>query len=199
MLTGPNTPLALVVGLGNPGGGYAETRHNIGFWFVDRLAESAGARFRGESRFHGETAELEVAGDRLRLLKPTTFMNLSGQAVAAMAHFYRIPPAAILVVHDDLDLPAGEVRLKVGGGHGGHNGLRDIVARLGSNDFARLRFGIGHPGHREGVTGHVLSRPAADERAALLDALDRALAEVPRFAQGDWQAAMRHLHGREAR
>jgi PTH1 family peptidyl-tRNA hydrolase len=191
-------PLALVVGLGNPGGGYAETRHNIGFWFVDRMAEAAGARFRNESRLHGETAELGVAGTRLRLLKPNTFMNLSGQAVAAMARFYRIPPQAILVVHDDLDLPAGEVRVKVGGGHGGHNGLRDIVARLGSSDFVRLRFGIGHPGHREGVTGHVLSRPAADEREALHAALDRALAELPQLVRGDWQAAMRHLHGREA-
>jgi PTH1 family peptidyl-tRNA hydrolase len=191
-------PLALVVGLGNPGGGYAETRHNIGFWFVDRMAAAAGARFRSESRFHGETAELGVAGERLRLLKPTTFMNLSGQAVAAMARFYRVPPQAILVVHDDLDLPAGEVRVKVGGGHGGHNGLRDIVARLGDSDFVRLRFGIGHPGHREGVTGHVLSRPAADERAALHAALDRALAELPQLVCGDWQAAMRHLHGRGA-
>lgn len=191
-------PLALVVGLGNPGGGYAETRHNIGFWYVDRMAEAAGARFRNESRFHGETAELGVAGARLRLLKPTTFMNLSGQAVAAMARFYRVPPQAILVVHDDLDLPAGEVRVKVGGGHGGHNGLRDIVARLGSSDFVRLRFGIGHPGHREGVTGHVLSRPAADEREALHAALDRALAELPQLVHGDWQAAMRHLHGRGA-
>jgi len=177
-------PLLLVVGLGNPGNGYAETRHNVGFWFVDRLAESGDARFRSESRFHGEIAELTVDGERLRLLKPATFMNLSGQAVA---------------VHDDLDLPAGEVRVKVGGGHGGHNGLRDIVSRLGSRDFVRLRFGIGHPGHREGVTGHVLSRPAADERAAMHDALDSALAELPQFVRGDWQAAMLHLHGRKVR
>jgi PTH1 family peptidyl-tRNA hydrolase len=193
------TPLALVVGLGNPGGGYADTRHNVGFWFVDRLAESAGARFRPESRFHGETCEVHVDGERRRLLKPTTFMNLSGQAVAALARFYRIPAEAILVVHDDLDLPAGEVRVKVGGGHGGHNGLRDIVSRLGSRDFNRLRFGIGHPGFREGVTGHELSKPAADERAALHDAVDAALAELPAMARGDWQVAMRHLHGRAAR
>jgi len=192
-------PLILVVGLGNPGNGYAETRHNVGFWFVDRLAESGGARFRPESRFHGEIAELTVDGQRLRLLKPTTFMNLSGQAVAALARFYRVPAESILIVHDDLDLPAGEVRVKVGGGHGGHNGLRDIVSRLGSRDFVRLRFGIGHPGHREGVTGHVLSRPAADERAALNDALDSALAELPQFVRGDWQAAMLHLHGRGVR
>ncbi|RLA33579.1 MAG: aminoacyl-tRNA hydrolase [Gammaproteobacteria bacterium] len=192
-------PLLLVVGLGNPGNGYAETRHNVGFWFVDRLAESGDARFRSESRFHGEIAELTVDGERLRLLKPATFMNLSGQAVAAMARFYRVPAESILVVHDDLDLPAGEVRVKVGGGHGGHNGLRDIVSRLGSRDFVRLRFGIGHPGHREGVTGHVLSRPAADERAAMHDALDSALAELPQFVRGDWQAAMLHLHGRKVR
>ena len=125
-------------------------------------------------------------------------MNLSGQAVAALARFYRFEPASILVVHDDLDLPAGEVRLKVGGGHGGHNGLRDIVARLGSRDFVRLRFGIGHPGHREGVTGHVLSKPAAEERNALEEALDAAQAELANFVAGDWQAAMRHLHGRGA-
>ncbi len=193
------TPLALIVGLGNPGGGYAETRHNVGFWFVDRIAESAGARFRPESRFHGELAEATLCGERIRLLKPTTFMNLSGQAVTALARFYRIDPAAILVVHDDLDLPAGEARLKVGGGHGGHNGLRDIVARLGSRDFVRLRFGIGHPGHREGVTGHVLSKPAPEEREALQAALEAAQAELPCFVAGDWQAAMRHLHGRGAR
>jgi PTH1 family peptidyl-tRNA hydrolase len=193
------TPLTLIVGLGNPGSGYAETRHNVGFWFVDRLAEAAGARFRPESRFSGELADATLAGERVRLLKPGTFMNLSGQAVAALARFYRFEPASILVVHDDLDLPAGEVRLKVGGGHGGHNGLRDIVARLGSRDFVRLRFGIGHPGHREGVTGHVLSKPAAEERNALEEALDAAQAELANFVAGDWQAAMRHLHGRGSR
>ena len=192
------TPLTLIVGLGNPGSGYAETRHNVGFWFVDRLAEAAGARFRPESRFSGELADATLAGERVRLLKPNTFMNLSGQAVAALVRFYRFEPASILVVHDDLDLPAGEVRLKVGGGHGGHNGLRDIVARLGSRDFVRLRFDIGHPGHREGVTGHVLSKPAAEERAALQEALDAAQAELANFVAGDWQAAMRHLHGRGA-
>ena len=193
-----STPLTLIVGLGNPGSGYAETRHNVGFWFVDRLAEAAGVPFRPESRFHGELADATLAGERIRLLKPTTFMNLSGQSVAALARFYRFEPASILVVHDDLDLPAGEVRLKVGGGHGGHNGLRDIVARLGSRDFVRLRFGIGHPGHREGVTGHVLSKPAAEERTALQEALDAAQAELPNLVAGDWQAAMRHLHGRGA-
>ena len=192
------TPLTLIVGLGNPGSGYAETRHNVGFWFVDRLAEAAGARFRPESRFSGELADATLAGERVRLLKPNTFMNLSGQAVAALVRFYRFEPASILVVHDDLDLPAGEVRLKVGGGHGGHNGLRDIVARLGSRDFVRLRFGIGHPGHREGVTGHVLSKPAAEERTALDEALEAAQAELANFVAGDWQAAMRHLHGRGA-
>jgi PTH1 family peptidyl-tRNA hydrolase len=194
-----STPLTLIVGLGNPGSGYAETRHNVGFWFVDRLAEAVGAPFRPESRFHGELAEATLAGERIRLLKPTTFMNLSGQSVAALARFYRLEPASILVVHDDLDLPAGETRLKVGGGHGGHNGLRDIVARLGSRDFVRLRFGIGHPGHREGVTGHVLSKPAPDERVALQEALDAAQAELPNLVAGDWQAAMRHLHGRGGR
>lgn len=192
-------PLTLVAGLGNPGSGYAETRHNVGFWFVDRLAARAGAPFRTESRFHGELAEAILDGCRIRLLKPTTFMNLSGQAVAGVARFYRLEPASILVVHDDLDLPAGDVRLKVGGGHGGHNGLRDIVARLGSRDFIRLRFGIGHPGHREGVTGHVLSKPAPEERVALGEALDAAQAVLPHLLRGDWQAAMRHLHGRGAR
>ncbi len=193
------TPLGLIVGLGNPGSGYAETRHNVGFWFVDRLAARGGARFRPESRFHGDLAEASLAGERLRLFKPTTFMNLSGQAVAALARFYRYEPSAILVVHDDLDLPAGEVRLKVGGGHGGHNGLRDIVSRLGSRDFVRLRFGIGHPGHREGVTGHVLSRPAPEERDALQGALDAAEEQLACMVRGDWQAVMRHLHGRGAR
>ena len=193
-----DTPPQLIVGLGNPGSGYAETRHNVGFWFVDRLAEAGGAAFRPEKRFHGETCELVLEGARRRLLKPSTYMNLSGQAVLAMAQFYRIPPEAILVAHDDLDLPAGDLRVKVGGGHGGHNGLRDITSRLGSQEFARLRIGIGHPGHRDAVTGHVLSKPAADERTLLLDALDAAFAELPALARGDWQAAMRHLHGRGA-
>ncbi|HEY5790781.1 MAG TPA: aminoacyl-tRNA hydrolase [Gammaproteobacteria bacterium] len=188
------TPLALIVGLGNPGSGYAETRHNVGFWLLDRLARLAGAGFRPESRFHGDTCEASLAGHRVRLLRPSTYMNRSGQAVAALARFYRIPPEAVLVVHDDLDLPVGQVRLKVGGGHGGHNGLRDIVAQLGSHDFVRLRIGIGHPGQREAVTGHVLSRPSAEDRGALERALDDVVAELPRLVDGDWQAAMRRLH-----
>ncbi|GIX22222.1 MAG: peptidyl-tRNA hydrolase [Gammaproteobacteria bacterium] len=185
----------LIVGLGNPGARYAATRHNAGFWFVERLAEALDAAWRPNKRVHGELAEGRWDGRTLRLLKPDTFMNHAGRAVAAAAGYWRIPPGRILVVHDDLDLPPGAVRLKRGGGHGGHNGLRDILAALGDAGFWRLRLGIGHPGLREAVVGYVLGAPDPDQRAAIENAIERALAEREALLSGRMAAVMQALHG----
>jgi len=186
----------LVVGLGNPGPDYAQTRHNAGFWLVDELARQHGGNFRPESRFHGETCRIALNGQELWLLKPMTFMNRSGQAVAALARFHKITLPEILIVHDDLDLPPGVVRLKRSGGHGGHNGLRDLIAHLGGNDFPRLRLGIGHPGHSREVLDHVLHRAPQAERALLEQAITDALRELPRLIAGQWNPAMQTLHSR---
>jgi PTH1 family peptidyl-tRNA hydrolase len=190
------TPLRLVAGLGNPGRAYANTRHNAGFWFADALAGQLGTVFSAESKFAGDVAK---AGD-LRLVKPTTFMNLSGRAVAALARFFAIDPAAILVVHDELDLKPGEAKLKFGGGHAGHNGLRDIQAQLGTPDFWRLRLGIGHPRDSEltqqEVVDYVLKPPRAEEASPIDDAIARALAAWPALATGDMERAMMALHTR---
>lgn len=187
----------LIVGLGNPGPKYAQTRHNVGFLFVDELARSKGATFRPEAKFHGEVCKLHLDGRELWLLKPNTFMNRSGQAVAALARFYKIPPEAILVVHDELDIPAGQLRLKKGGGHGGHNGLRDIIGQLGSREFLRLRIGIDHPGHASEVSNYVLSKAGPDERICTEAAVDEALRALPQIIDGDLQAAMNRLHRRQ--
>jgi PTH1 family peptidyl-tRNA hydrolase len=187
--------LAVVVGLGNPGPRYADTRHNAGAWFVDRLAARSGATWRRSQRFLGEVAQITGDGE-LWLLKPETYMNRSGQSVAAMVHYYRHAPEQVLVAHDDLDLPPGTVRLKGGGGHGGHNGLRDILARLGTPEFPRLRFGIGHPGEASQVVGYVLDRPSREDRAAIDAAIDAALQVFARIAAGELQQAMNLLHGR---
>jgi PTH1 family peptidyl-tRNA hydrolase len=189
--------LHLVVGLGNPGPRYADTRHNAGFWLVDRLAAQHRAVFRRASRFHGDVVEMDL-GHRLWLLKPETFMNRSGQAVAALAGFYRYPPGQVLVVHDDLDLPPGTVRLKRGGGHGGHNGLRDILAQLGSPDFLRLRLGVGHPGPGGDVVAYVLSRAPAEEQRLIDEAIDRALGVLPRLVAGEVDRVMNVLNSRAA-
>lgn len=191
------TVLQLVVGLGNPGPQYERTRHNAGFWLVDELARSHGGGFRHEPRFKAEVCRIGVAGHALWLLKPLTYMNLSGQAVASFAAFYRLPPAALLVAYDELDLPPGAVRLKRGGGHGGHNGLRDIVEQLGSSDFLRLRLGIGHPGHRDAVVGYVLHPPSVDDKRLLEDAIADALRELPRIIEGQVEKAMHALHSRK--
>ncbi|MBS0003061.1 MAG: aminoacyl-tRNA hydrolase [Thioalkalivibrio sp.] len=186
-------PIRLLVGLGNPGPRYADTRHNAGFWFADRLAADRGSAFRAESRFEGEVARFAAGSANCLLQKPLTFMNKSGSAVQKLAAFYRIPPTEILVVHDDLDLPAGTVRLKAGGGHGGHNGLRDLHRHLGA-DYARLRIGIGHPGIREAVIGYVLERPGREEEIAMRQAIDAALGIVDDLVGGDWDRAVRRLH-----
>jgi len=183
----------LVVGLGNPGAGHADDRHNAGFWLLDRLAERLGAVFKHEARFKADTAR--PAGG-LHLLKPTTYMNLSGEAVAAYAHFYRLQPAAILIVHDELDLAAGSVRLKRGGGHGGHNGLRSIEGLLGSNAFLRVRLGVGHPGTARDVTAHVLSKPSVDDRQAIATAIDSVLEHFDGITQGGFELAMNTLNRR---
>ncbi len=190
-------PLQLIVGLGNPGPEYAETRHNVGFWLVDRLAAQLSAQFRSESRYQGEVCRIGLAGRALWLLKPMTYMNRSGQAIAPLARFYKIPPEAILVVHDELDLPPGSVRLKRGGGHGGHNGLRDTIQQLGSADFLRLRLGIGHPGVGNDVVAYVLRRAPKAEQQLIDAAIAAALRELPSVVNGDTAAAMRTLHSRK--
>ena len=192
----PEPALRLVVGLGNPGPQYADTRHNAGFWLVDELARQHGGHFRPESKYHGETCRITVAGQELWLLKPMTYMNRSGLAGAALARFHRIPLPAMLVVHDDLDLPPGVVRLKRAGGHGGHNGLRDLIAHLGGNDFLRLRLGIGHPGDSSDVLDYVLRRAPQAERALLEQAIADALGELPRLVTGQWERAVHALHSR---
>lgn len=167
--------IKLIVGLCNPGEKYADTRHNAGEWLIERLARRFNVSLNPESKFFGKTARTLVNGKEVRLLVPTTFMNLSGKAVGALASFYRIKPEEILVIHDELDLPSGIAKLKQGGGHGGHNGLKDIVAQLGNNNnFYRLRIGIGHPGHRDLVAGYVLNKPSPADRNALEKVLDEA-------------------------
>ena len=167
--------IKLIVGLGNPGDKYTDTRHNTGEWLIERLARRFNVSLNPEIKFFGKTARTLVNGKEVRLLVPTTFMNLSGKAVGALASFYRIKPEEILVIHDELDLPPGIAKLKQGGGHGGHNGLKDIVAQLGNNNnFYRLRIGIGHPGHRDLVAGYVLNKPSPADRDALEKVLDEA-------------------------
>lgn len=185
-------PPRLIVGLGNPGSEYAKTRHNAGFWFCERLALELGVKLTKESRFHGFVGQARADG--VWLLLPQTFMNRSGQAVAALMRFYRIEPADMLVVHDELDLPPGSLRLKFGGGLGGHNGLKDITAHLGTQDYWRLRVGIGHPGDRDEVVNYVLKPPRREEADEIDGALDRALAAWPLLSGGDWPAAMQKLN-----
>ncbi len=186
--------MRLVVGLGNPGPEYAATRHNAGYWFVERLASQAGVGLRGESRFHGSVGRLPAGGEDCWLLLPQTFMNASGRSVGAFARFYRIAPEDLMVVHDELDLPPGTPRLKKGGGVAGHNGLKDIAAHLGSRDFWRLRLGIGHPGDRATVVDYVLHPPRGEEQALIDEAIGKSLDVWPFIARGDLEAAMLKLH-----
>lgn len=187
-------PVRLLVGLGNPGSKYAGTRHNAGFWFVDAVVARYHADLRKSARFFGESAEITAGRTTLRVLKPTTYMNESGRAVAAAVRFYRLPIETVLIAHDEIDLPPGAVRLKRGGGHGGHNGLRDIIPALGSPDFARLRIGVGHPGDKDAVIGYVLNRASAEEKARIDEALERALEQFELIVTGDMQRAMNELH-----
>ncbi len=187
--------IQLIVGLGNPGQQYEQTRHNAGAEFVEQLAARQLTPLKLEGKFFGLYAKISLCGQPIHLLIPNTFMNLSGQAVAALANFYKIPAEAILVAHDELDLPPGVARFKQGGGHGGHNGLRDIISKLGNNkNFYRLRLGIGHPGSANQVSGFVLKKAPATERELTLAASDEALRVLDQATSGDWHKAMNTLH-----
>jgi len=188
--------LKLIVGLGNPGEQYARTRHNAGVWFVSRFANQQGATFKEEKKFFGRTATTLFESQEMRLLLPTTYMNESGKSVRALAHFFKIPPEQILIVHDELDLPTGVIRFKQGGGLAGHNGLRDITQRLGGNqDFSRLRIGVGHPGQKSDVTGHVLGTVSKKDESTIYQCIDEALRLMPLVVNGEWQKAMNELNG----
>jgi PTH1 family peptidyl-tRNA hydrolase len=187
--------IQLIVGLGNPGAQYEGTRHNAGEDFVRELARIAGGTFKTESKFHGEVSEVFFAGHKLRLLVPGTFMNRSGLAVAALANFYKIDAAQMLIAHDELDIPPGSARFKFDGGHGGHNGLRDIVPALGNRkDFYRLRVGIGHPGSAKQVSNYVLSKASPADREAITASIDEAIRALPLLLDGDATKAMTRLH-----
>lgn len=186
--------MKLIVGLGNPGEKYAATRHNVGFHWVCRLAEELGIPFKSESKFHGLCAATIRNNEQIWLLKPQTYMNASGMAVAALARFYKISPEQVLVVHDELDLLPGAAKLKFGGGAGGHNGLKDIISRLATQDFWRLRIGIGHPGNKHAVVDYVLHPPRKEEASLIDEAIQQSLAVWPLIASGDYSAAMHRLH-----
>ena len=188
-------PPRLIVGLGNPGPEYEATRHNVGFWFVDQLADKLKISLAPQAKFYGRAGR----SGELWLLQPTTYMNRSGQSVAALANFYKISPAEILVIHDELDLPPGGIRLKQGGGNGGHNGLKDIQAKLGTPDFWRLRLGIGHPrtlGLSQQVADFVLHQPRKEELPDIEHALARCLLAWPKLSAGDFAGAQQQLHGK---
>lgn len=187
--------LRLIVGLGNPGPEHAKTRHNAGFWFVDALADKAGARFSVDAKLFGETAKAEVAGRSVWLLKPSTYMNLSGKSIGAALRFWKIEPEECLVAHDELDLAPGIARLKFDGGHGGQNGVRDTMAMLGHGKFHRLRIGIGHPGNKDKVTPWLLKgAPGKDDQILIDRAIDAALDVLPLAMSGDFNEAMKRLH-----
>ena len=192
-MTAKTVDIDLIVGLGNPGADYEQTRHNAGFWFVDEIARLKGAHFRPETKFSGDVCKVNLEGRDIWLLKPATFMNLSGQAVQKLAGFYKIPVENILVAHDEIDLDAGTTRLKSSGGHGGHNGLRDIIAHLGK-DFHRLRIGVGHPGSKDKVVDFVLHKPSKEEQIAIDDSMSDALRVLPLLAEGNWEKAVHRLH-----
>ena len=191
--------IQLFVGLGNPGPEYEATRHNAGFWWIDQLAAETSTKLAVESKFLGIAGRLKFAGYEAWLLKPTTFMNASGRAVVALAKFYKIPTEAILVIHDELDLPPGGVKMKKGGGHGGHNGLKDIAAQLGCNDFWRMRLGIGHPGANlpgkgNAVINYVLHTPMRDEMRLIEANIDESTTLLPMLLAGSFEDAMLKLH-----
>ena len=186
--------LRLIVGLGNPGPEHARTRHNAGFWFIDALARQAGARFGLDSKLFGETAKADIAGQAVWLLKPATFMNLSGKSLTAALRFWKIEPEQMLVAHDELDLSPGTARLKFDGGHGGQNGLRDTMRLLGHGKFPRLRAGIGHPGHKDRVTGWVLGRANAEDDVLIARAIDDAIAALPLIADNNFNEAQKRLN-----
>ena len=188
--------IKLIVGLGNPGDKYAATRHNAGFWFVDAVAAQNNSKLALDAKMFGEVGKLNsgLSNQDTWLLKPTTFMNASGRAIAALANYFKILPAEILVVHDELDLPAGSAKLKFGGGHGGHNGLKDTHAALGTADYWRLRLGIDHPGDKNEVVNYVLQAPTKGEMDALQDSVHAACGVVSFLLKGEFESAMLKLH-----
>jgi len=190
----PQADIRLIVGLGNPGAQYQDTRHNAGFWFVDEVARIAGATLRPEPRFHGLAAKVMFDTHELWLLQPTTFMNRSGQATAALARFYKIAPEQILIAHDEIDLPVGQIKLKYAGGHGGHNGLRDLHAHLGTPNYWRLRLGVDHPGSKDLVVDYVLHAPSKVDRAKIDSTIDEACRQLPALLRGEAALVMNHLH-----
>lgn len=186
--------IRLIVGLGNPGPEYQHTRHNAGAWFIQRLAERYDQTLSVESKFFGQTARIQIANQDIRLLYPSTYMNKSGQSVAALANFYRIPVESMLIAFDELDLPTGVAKFKVGGSSS-QNGVRDIVASMANNrDFLRLRIGIGHPGHKSKVTGYVLGKPSKEDQEKMDDAIDEAIRSIDLLIQQDLVAAQQRLH-----
>ena len=191
-----DTGIKLVAGLGNPGLRYQATRHNAGFWLVDELARRQGGVFRADAKCNGDICRIDFSGHSLWLLKPMTFMNRSGQAIARLAGFYKINRPEILIVHDELDLPPGVVRLKRAGGHGGHNGLRDSILHLGGSDFLRLRLGIGRPDHGKDAVDYVLHRPSQGEQILIEQAIAESLREFPLVIAGQLEKAMHALHSR---
>jgi PTH1 family peptidyl-tRNA hydrolase len=187
--------LKLIVGLGNPGPQYRFNRHNVGVWFIEEVCRRYQAELRPESRFHGNTARITLDGHDIRLLCPATFMNRSGLAVSALCHYFDIEPAQMLVAYDEIDFPTGTTRLKDGGGHGGHNGVRDIINALGgANNFKRLRIGVGHPGDKNKVAAYVLSDPGKDDMIEIERDIDAAMRVLPLIANGQWNRAMLELH-----
>lgn len=188
------TGIKLVVGLGNPGKQYEDTRHNVGVWFIDELTRQYQTSLAPETKFHGLIGQCSIGGNACRLLVPTTFMNESGLSVRSLLNFYKIKPQEMLVAHDELDFEPGIVRLKQGGGHGGHNGLRDIIAQVGSPDFYRLRIGIGHPGNRNKVTSYVLGPPNQADKTHIDHAVDDGLRVLDEIVSGSFELAMKALH-----
>ncbi|MCP3852837.1 MAG: aminoacyl-tRNA hydrolase [Gammaproteobacteria bacterium] len=191
-----NKTIQIIAGLGNPGNEYEKTRHNAGFWFIDQIINHYNLILKTESRFSADIAKLSTSSGNIWLIKPMNFMNRSGQSIAQLARFYKIPAEQILVVHDELDLSPGTVKLKKGGGHGGHNGLRDTISQLGSKDFYRLRLGIGHPGSKEQVVGFVLGKTPKSEKTLVDAAIDKAIDSIEPILQGDMQKAMNQLHAK---
>lgn len=190
-----STDIRLIVGLGNPGSEYEQTRHNAGFWFIEAFARAFSTSLTSDPKYHGLTGRLAAPFADTRLLMPMTYMNRSGQSVAPLAHFFKIAPEQVLVVHDELDLAPGVARFKQGGGHGGHNGLKDIIRSFGqNNNFHRLRLGIGHPGQSELVTGHVLGKPPQHEREAIHSIITDSVRAVDIALKNNWQEAKQYLH-----
>jgi len=188
--------LKVIVGLGNPGSKYTETRHNAGFWFIEKVAREYSATFRAEKKFHGEVAKVSIEGNDIWLLKPDTFMNRSGLSVKSLLSFYQITFDQLLVAHDEIDLPPGTIKLKTGGGHGGHNGLRDIINQMATKDFHRLRIGVGRPDSKEQVVDYVLHNASRDERALIDENIDSAVRVMPELASGALEQAMHKLHSK---